>query len=200
MSHKPGGRPPEPDPGYFLGLEEPLNEGIATKQGKISLRLAKSVSDLEYLRPVSLEFHAESRFGDIAYSHKKRDDLFMKAIENPRYYALVIAEREDEPVGFIFATVGEYLVGYGDLITTVYSFYVRRKFRASLAGGKAAVRLLSSIVKWSEARNAREVMIHVTSGIDLQRTDRFLRRARFGVVGGNYSLRLGQSEAKGEGR
>ena len=175
-----------------------MNEASAAKQGKISIRLANSISDLEFLRPVSVEFHAESRFADIGYSHKKRDDLFMKAINNPAFYVLIIAERDDEPVGFLFATAGEYLVGYGDLITTVYSFYVRRKFRASLVAGKAALKLLSAVVKWSEARNVREVMIHVTSGIDLQRTDRFLRRARFAVVGGNYSLRLRQNEAKGE--
>jgi len=158
---------------------------------KISLRLANSISDLEYLRPVSVEFHSESRFQDIPYSHKKRDDLFIKAINEPNYYALIIAELEDEPVGFIFCTAGEYLVGYKDLITTVYSFYVRKKFRGTLAGGKAAVRLLAGVVKWSEARDVREVMIHVTSGIDVQRTDRFLRRAKFGVIGANYSLRLG---------
>ncbi len=163
-------------------------------QRRISLRLANSISDLEYLRPVSLEFHAESRFCDIAYSHKKRDDFFMKAIDDPKFYALIIAELEGDPVGFIFCTAGEYLVGYGELITTVYSFYVRKKYRFTLAGGKAAVRLLSGVVKWSEARNVREVMIHVTSGIDMKRTDRFLRRARFGVIGANYSLRLGAAK------
>lgn len=158
---------------------------------KISLRLANSISDLDYLRPVSVEFHSESRFHDIPYSHKKRDDLFMKAINEPNRSALIIAELAGVPVGFIFCAAGEYLVGEKDIITTVYSFYVRKKFRGTLAGGKAAVRLLAGVVKWSEARNVREVMIHVTSGIDVQRTDKFLRRAKFGVIGANYSLRLG---------
>ena len=116
----------------------------------------------------------------------------MNAVNNPKFYALMIAEMGDDPVGFIFCSVGEYLVGYGDLITTVYSFFVRKRYRGTLVGGKAAVRLLSGVVKWSQARDVREVMIHVTSGIDLQRTDKFLRRAKFGVIGGNYSLRLSE--------
>lgn len=154
------------------------------------LRLATTIGDLEFLRPVSVELHSESRFSDIPYSHKKRDDLFARALDDPDRYALIIAELAGEPVGFIFCTVGEYLVGYGDLITTVYSFYVRRKYRGTLVGGKAAVRLISGVIKWSDARDAREVMIHVTSGIDIKRTDKFLRRAKFGVIGANYSLRL----------
>ena len=173
-----------------------MNDDVKTSGKRITLRLANSISDLEYLRPVSTEFHAESRFSDIAYSHKKRDDLFMKAIDDPKFYALIIAEMDGEPVGFLFCTAGEYLVGYGELITTVYSFYVRKKYRGTLMGGKAAVRLMAAVVKWSEARKVREVMIHVTSGIDVQRTDRFLRRAKFGVIGANYSLRLsGRKEA-----
>ncbi len=167
------------------------NDSEKPAAAKLNLRLADSIADLEYLRPLSLELHAESRWRDIPYSHKKRDDLFMNAIDNKKRYALMIAELADEPVGFLFCTVGEYLVGYDQLITTVYSFYVRKKFRGTLLGGRAAVRLLSGVTRWSEARNVREIMIHATSGIDLKRTDRFLRRARFGLVGGSYSFRLG---------
>ncbi|MEE4188497.1 MAG: GNAT family N-acetyltransferase [Roseobacter sp.] len=172
--------------------DSPLSASNNTPK-KIKLRLASAISELEYLRPVSLELHGESRYADIPYSHKKRDDLFIRAINEQQHYALFIAELDDEPVGFLFCTVGEYIVGYGDLITTVYSFYVRHKYRGTLVGGKAAIRLVASVVKWSEQRKAREVMIHATSGIDVQRTDRFLRRARFGIIGGNYSLRLGRT-------
>jgi len=36
----------------------------------------------------------------------------------------------------------------------------------------------------------REVILHVTSGIDLDRTDRFVRKAGFRLFGTNYALRL----------
>jgi GNAT superfamily N-acetyltransferase len=119
-----------------------------------------------------------------------RGDLFSQALSKPDRYALMVAEYKGESIGFLFCTAGEYLVGYKDLITTVYSYYVRKKYRGSVIGGKAAVRLLSGAVKWSKVRNVREVMIHVTSGINIQRTDKFLRRAGFGVIGANYSLSL----------
>ena len=178
--------------------EENKEDKERNDDGRISLRLAKSIADLEYLRPVSVEFHNEARFSDIPYSHKKRDDLFLNAIENPKAYALVIAELNGEPVGFAFCTAGEYFVGYGDLITTVTGFYVRKKYRNTLAGGKAAIRMLAGVVKWSEVRNVREVMVHATSGIDLRRTDRFFRRAKFHVVGATYALNLRLAKERGE--
>ena len=36
------------------------------------------------------------------------------------------------------------------------------------------------------------VLVHVTSGIDIARADRDLKRARFEVAGGNYLLGLGR--------
>ena len=112
-----------------------------SQRAKLHVRLAGSVADLELLRPVSVELHAEARYRDIPYSHKKRDKLFTQALHNPGRYALLIAEYDRQPVGFLFCTVGEYIVGDQDLITTVYSFYVRRQYRSTLIGGKAALRL-----------------------------------------------------------
>jgi hypothetical protein len=165
----------------------------AVTGSKLNIRLANSESDLDYLLPVSLELHNSSRFRDIEYSREKRDRLFMKAIENPNASALFVAEIDDIPVGFLFCGIGEYIVGTGQLFTSVHSFYVRESYRHALIGGRAAVRLLASVVNWSQARGAREVMIHVTSGIDIQRTDKFLRRANFNVIGANYALRLGRN-------
>lgn len=162
---------------------------------KLKVRLSTSVDDLDFLRPASLEFHSESRYSDIIYSHKKRDELFKKAMNNPKQYALFVAEYKDEPAGFLFCTIGEYIVGEGDLITTVYSYYVRKKYRCTMIGGKAALRLLTAAVKWSKMRDAREIMIHATSGIDMRRTDKFLRRTGFGTIGASYSLSMKQIKA-----
>ena len=40
-------------------------------------------------------------------------------------------------------------------------------------------------------RGAVEIQVHATSGIEISRTDRFLRHAGFRQVGGNYSLAVG---------
>ena len=161
-----------------------------TGASKINVRMADYPGDLEFLRPVSIEFHAKSRFSDIPYSHKKRDALFVQAFNNPDRAPLMLAEYDGKPVGFLFCTAGEYLVGYTELIKTVYSFYVRKKYRGMTIGGKSAIRLLNGAIKWSKMLNVREIMIHVTSDINIQHTDKFLRRAGFEVIGANYSLSL----------
>ena len=167
---------------------DPKAPKIDRPPAKLHVRLADSIADLEFTRIASIELHQESRFSNINYSHKKRDDLFVRAINKPDRYALLVAEYKAEPVGFLFCTIGEYIVGYGDLMTTVYSFYVRKKFRDNAIGGKAAMRMLQGIVHWSKVRRAKDIMIHVTSGIDIQRTDKLLQRRGFRVIGANYSL------------
>lgn len=164
---------------------------------RVILRLADRAADLEMLRPLSVEFHEESHFRDIPYSHKKRDDLFMRAIDEPAHWGLLIAEHGGDPVGFSFITAGEYIVGYDALMTTVYSIYVRKNIRGTFLGGRVALRLLTAIKRWSERRNCREIMIHVTSDIDIDRTHRTLSRVGFMPVGMNYALNLQAGKTQG---
>ena len=114
----------------------------------------------------------------------------MQAIESPKLNAIFLAEYEAKPIGFLFCAAGEYIVGTGTLLTTVHSFYVGEKHRSTLLGGKAAKKLITALVKWSEDRGCKEIMIHNTSGIDPVRTDNFLRKAKFGIVGANYVLQF----------
>ena len=176
--------------------DNPGDETAVSFSSKLHIRLANSLHDLERLRPLTLELHAESRFSEIPCSQKKHDDLFTHVLDEPERYAMLIAECHSEPVGYLFCVVGEYLIGYRDLLATVYAFYVRRQYRSSLLGGKAALRLLRGTVKWSKARQVKEIMLHVTSGIDIRRTDKFLRRAGFEVIGANYALQLKGGENK----
>ena len=83
---------------------------------------------------------------------------------------------------------GTYMTGGDAILVTVQTLYVGASFRRSLLGGRIATRMLAGAVRWAEARNAREIMIHVTTGIDVARTDRFLRKAGFATLGGNYAL------------
>lgn len=159
-------------------------------QQKLHVRLASDQTDLTALRQLSLELHAEGRFAHIPYSMEKRDAMFSKALDRPGTYALLIAEISGKPVGFLFCTISEYIVGTEDLLTTVYSFFVSKQYRKSILGGKISLRLLNGAMKWSRVRKSREIMIHVTSGVDLKRVDRFLRRTGFSVTGANYALSL----------
>jgi hypothetical protein len=44
--------------------------------------------------------------------------------------------------------------------------------------------------QWAENRGAFELNAGVSSGVELQRMDKFFRRLGFRFTGGNYSLRL----------
>ena len=79
------------------------------------------------------------------------------------------------------------MVGRG-LVATAISFFVTKKVRTSLRGGEAAIRLLKGYLRWAALRKAQDVQVHVTSGIDLNRTHRFMQKAGFVPIGGNYAF------------
>lgn len=156
----------------------------------IALRFAEAKADLDKVYPLMVELHESSRFHSIPLSREKCNRFAGRAFEYPDWHALVLAEIDDEPIGFIFCSLSEFLVGTDALLTSVMAFYVGQRHRSTMIGGKAAIRLLSTVIEWSKIRGSQEVMIHVTSGIDIQRTDRFLRRANFKVIGANYTFQL----------
>lgn len=110
----------------------------------------------------------------------------MRAVNDPTRVALLITKFKGELVGLIYCTIGEYIFGHTDLIANVLAFNVRKKFRDSMLGGKAAVKLLNGAVAWSQQRKASQILVSVTSGIDITRTDQFLSRTSFEFSGGNY--------------
>ena len=77
--------------------------------------------------------------------------------------------------------------------------YVSPTCRKTLLGGRVAVKLLDAYRRWAINRKVAEIQFHVTSGINITATDRFLKRAGFRQSGGNYSLGLA-ARAGGEGQ
>ena len=64
--------------------------------------------------------------------------------------------------------------------------YVLPEHRGSLA----AIKLLHGFKRWARRNGAVRVYAGVTSGIDIARTDRLLKRLGFRPRGGNYELAL----------
>ena len=177
-----------PSPGE---APKPNAPQFQTKMRKgLNWRLATSLRDLEITREISEEFHGRSHYAHIPFSHKKRDDFIAPALERGADKALIICEYSEtgDPanarvMGASFCGVGEYMFGFDYLICTVYAFYVREDMK-SLLRGKAAIGLLRSIKAWAKAKNAGEVMVHVTA--DTIQHDRFWRKVGAKVLGGNY--------------
>ncbi len=165
-------------------------DGIPDGDDRLKFRVAKSQADVDLVLPLARELHEDSRFAEIPFSQDKCQRGLMRAIKAPASHGLLMAVKAQEPVGFLYCTAGEFMAGTGSLIVTVHTFCVSRRWRGTAPGGRAALGLLNGAVRWAKARQAREIMIHVTSGIDIRRTDRFLCRAGFVTIGANYALGL----------
>jgi hypothetical protein len=110
-----------------------------------------------------------------------------KAPEDEKRHAIMVAQRGDDLVGAASCSVGEFHIGTGVLLTTIHNINVKRKERATLSGGRAALGLFKGIETWSKARGAKEILFHVTSGVDLARIHKLAKRMGYQFVGGSYA-------------
>lgn len=163
---------------------------VQTADPRLRVRLVTERAEMEALRPMVRAAHEETIFGDIPFSDAKFDKFADRAARDPKRYGVIVAERGGKCCGFLHCAAGEYMMGEGALLTTVLALHVRPEIRSSLLGGKAAVRLVRAVKKWSQARGAERVMFHVTSGLRMRELDRFFRRSGIIRNGGNYACRV----------
>lgn len=67
---------------------------------------------------------------------------------------------------------------------------MERKMLPEKRSTGAGLRLMVAFRQWAENRGAFELNAGVSSGVELQRMDKFFRRLGFRFTGGNYSLML----------
>lgn len=161
---------------------------------KVSSRLeifrATSQEEILRIRDIAHEFHAESRYAHLPFSEKKFIRAFSKGISNPHDTLAVYVRYGDETIAVLNAGVGDYYLGEGGRMATIYVMYVSAKYRGSLLGGKVGLKLIRMVTDWAKTQGAEELHIHATSGIDPQRTDKLLSRLGFKTYGGNYVVRI----------
>ena len=165
----------------------------------VQVRRLCTEQDIQATWPLFLSLHRESRYAGLRLSKSKRDAyLRNNMLAKPDRFALLIGEWGHRPVGCLACAANRFLYG-DDIIASCLSFYVLPACRKTLLGGRIAVKLLDAYRRWAVNRGAVEIQFHVTSGLNIAATDRFLHRAGFGQTGGNYSLAL-PARAGGEGR
>ncbi|WP_353531629.1 hypothetical protein [Cognatishimia sp. WU-CL00825] len=158
----------------------------SAKGASVSFRLAKGETDLPAILALAKEAHEESRFGYIPFSADKVRKIARSAFKDTKRHAVMIASKGKTPVGFVYCSVGEYHIGKGVLIATIHNMNVSKDVRASLAGGRIALGLFKGVESWAKARNAQEVLFHVTSGVNLASAHKLAKRIGFQFVGGSY--------------
>lgn len=159
------------------------------KRNTVKLRFASSLEDIASTVPLARAVHAESVWSDYEFLPERRERFLARAIEQPQKYCLIVAERDGRPVGLLFASVdGIY---HCDVkVGSCLGVAVDPALRRSLAGGSIAIKLLHGFKRWARERGARAISLHVTSGMEMARTDKLLRRLGFQQTGGNYLLKI----------
>jgi hypothetical protein len=154
---------------------------------KLSWRIVTRTSDnLESLLDLAEAGHIESLFDDLPFSRDKARKHLTNALENDSRYLVAVAEMNGKVEGFVAASAGEYWIATGALIVTINTIYTSKHLRTSLLGGRAAVVLFRGVAKWAKGIGAREILVHVTVGIDEARAGRTMKRLGFKEAGGSY--------------
>lgn len=169
---------------------KPTVKSDSTSEGLVVYRASKA-KEIVNIRNIAMEFHAESRYAHLQFSDEKMIHQYTKAITNSSGVLVIYVQYGGETVGLLQAGVGDYYLGVGGRMVTIYSLYVSAKVRGTFLGGKVGVKLLRLVTEWAKSQNAEEMHIHATSGIDPNRADKMLSRMGFKTIGGNYVARLG---------
>lgn len=171
-------------PAESTSPEKSLVDGLQTYR-------ASQPEEILRVKDISLEFHTEGPYAHLQFSEEKFIRAYTKAIQNPQNTLAIYIQYNGETVGVLNAGAGDYYLGVGGRMVTVYVMYVSAKVRGTFLGGKVGVKLIRILTDWANAQKAEEIHIHSTSGIEPQRTDKLLTRMGFAIRGGNYVARLG---------
>lgn len=158
----------------------------AVKKGGLILHQASRAEDIVHLRDLVLEFHSECRYAHLPFSEEKLIRAYTKSINNPNDTLSLYVQRDGETVGALNAGVGDYYLGVGGRMATVYGVYVSKRVRGSFLGGKVGIKLIRAVSDWAKSKGAEEIHIHTNSGIETMRTDKLLTRLGFNATGANY--------------
>jgi len=147
----------------------------------VSVRLARTEADIDAMVALGRLLHAESRYRAYPLDDARMREIGRRGLGgNP---GLIVAERDGRAVGMAIVALGEHFFSPA-LTATVLLLYVEPQAR----GGMAAVKLLRAVRRWAAKNGAKDLHVNVTTGIKIDRTDRFLRRMGFRQTGGNYVL------------
>jgi hypothetical protein len=131
--------------------------------------------------------HFESRFSRLPYDAERVSQRFMHMIEQPLSTTFFVAAKHASGSvhGLMIGSVDEYFFCRERVASSIF-LLVHPEHR----GGLAAIKMVLAFRAWAHARAAAEVYIGVASGVQMQRTGRFLSKLGLQLSGGNYSAWL----------
>jgi hypothetical protein len=182
--------------GDSTGGSAPL-QVVHPDPAEATFRIIRATRQEEILevRDLVLEYHAESRYAHLPFSEKKFIRAFSKALSSPSDTLAVYVQYRGVTIALLHAGVGDYYLGEGGRMVTVYAMYVSPRIRKSLLGGRIGIKLLRLVGDWARHQGAGELHVHSTSGLSLRNTDKLMNSMGFVVYGGNYHATISHEES-----
>ncbi|WP_338845114.1 GNAT family N-acetyltransferase [Massilia sp. W12] len=147
-----------------------------------------TAADVKPLAEMGRQVHAQTRFSNFTYQPEKVEKALLQILQyNQGQYGFFVAERKDGSVAGGLVGVIETHIFSDQPVATLVLYEVQSAARMSGVG----YRLLLAFRKWAESKQAVELNVGISSGVELQKMDRFLKKLGFRITGGNYSLTIG---------
>lgn len=129
--------------------------------------------------------HQESVYRHFDYSENKFGRLLYHYITNPNTCFAYVGTSGSVLNGVLLGSIDEHYFGT-DLIASDTLWYVSPQSRGSRVG----LQLLRTFEKWAKDRNAAEIYMGVSTGVNPDKTGGVLQKLGYDLVGGNYKLRV----------
>lgn len=152
----------------------------------MSIRKAKP-DDIATLLDYFRTFHPESTFRHLAIDETKFVGFMRQIIQDTSgAYCFFVADGEDGAAhGVLVGQIDSYYFS-ADPVAKLIFYWVHPDHRYS----SDSIKLMMAFRQWAENREAKEMMIGVTSGEGIELTDRMLKKMGARLIGGNYSIVL----------
>lgn len=155
----------------------------ASRRGRITIRFTRTEEDIAARVAMARRAYEELDDG-LPYD----EDMVRRALERKLKkpgQCLLQAELRGRVIGGLIGVIAPHHHSPA-LGASLEGYYVLPEHRGSLA----AVKLLHGFRRWARKQGAVRMYAGVTSGIDIERTNRLLRRLGFTLKGGNYMCEL----------
>lgn len=142
------------------------------------------VDDIAPLIEVLERLHRESSFREVEFDRGVLDAFLQRAVVEPTVVCL-IGGRSDAVEAVYLGYVSAYFFSREKAAWDLL-FYVIPERR----GGSMARRLFEAAKDWANAQGARRFHLSVSTGIEPQKTGRFLEKLGMLPTGGNFFMSL----------
>ena len=155
----------------------------APRPGRVSIRFMRDTTDIAGI--VEMGRWGWDEVGDgLPFDREVFREALGKALRK-RDHCLLQAELDGRLIGGLAGVVAPHFHSPA-IGASLLTWFVVREHR----GSAAAVKLLRAFGRWAKEQGAVRMYLGITSGVDMPRTDKLLKRMGFRFRGGNYLAAL----------